>query len=403
MRSASSELPASDSAAAALDVGLRYVSDATPGIRRLRRGKRFLYRDANGKPMRDARTIARIRSLAIPPAYEDVWICPDPRGHIQATGRDARGRKQYRYHAEWHAARNETKFERMLDFAHALPQIRKAVARDLAREGLPKQKVLAAVVRLLENTCIRIGNEEYARANDSFGLTTLRDRHVRVAGSRVRFEFRGKRGKQHRCQIDDRRLARVVAHCQAIPGAELFQYVDEAGERRSIGSGDVNEYLRAISGEQFSAKDFRTWSATLNAGVALLALGTIEPLTERRRQMLTAVDDVAKRLNNTRAVCRKFYIHPHSRCVRGRRTRQAVRSCPRARASAQRSFRRRARAGRLPASRAARCEAEAVQQGRVSASFRARDDGAEWARAMHFQRASGRREGERHVLHPDSA
>ena len=308
MRSASTAIL--EPASAADEAGLRYVSDSAPGIRRLRRGKRFVYRSASGRMLRDATTLARIRALAIPPAYEDVWICPDPRGHLQATGRDARGRKQYRYHPRWHALRNETKFDRMLAFSEALPRIRRTVARDLAREGLPREKVLAAVVHLLENTCIRVGNEEYARSNDSFGLTTLRDGHARVRGHRVVFEFRGKRGKPHRCQISDRRLARVIAHCQAIPGEELFQYVDEEGERRSIGSGDVNAYLRAIAGDGFSAKDFRTWSATLLAGVELLALGRIEPPAERRRRMLAAVDGVALRLNNTRAVCRRYYVHP---------------------------------------------------------------------------------------------
>jgi DNA topoisomerase-1 len=311
MRSTSAAaLAPADAADVAGEAGLRYVSDAAPGIRRLRRGKRFQYRGPDGKPVRDAATLARIRALAIPPAYEDVWVCPDPRGHIQATGRDARGRKQYRYHPRWHAARTETKFDRMLAFSEALPRIRRTVARDLARDGLPREKVLAAVVHLLENTCIRVGNEEYARANDSFGLTTLRDGHARVRGSRVVLEFRGKRGKHHRCEITDRRLARVIARCQAIPGEELFQYVDADGTRQSIDSGDVNEYLRAICGDGFSAKDFRTWSATLLAGSALLALGAVEPLTERRRRMLATVDEVAHKLNNTRAVCRKYYVHP---------------------------------------------------------------------------------------------
>jgi DNA topoisomerase-1 len=299
-----------ESASLADDAGLRWVSDAEPGIRRIRCGKHFRYRTAGGRPVRDATTLARIRALAIPPAYEEVWICPDPRGHIQATGRDARGRKQYRYHPRWRAARDETKFDRMLAFGRALPAIRDAVARDLARPGLPREKVLAAVVELLQCTCIRIGNEEYARANASFGLTTLRDRHVEVKGHSVVFEFRGKRGVRHRCRISDRRLARVIARCQAIPGQELFQYLDADGRRRSIGSGDVNAYLRQNGGEAFSAKDFRTWSATLFAGVALLARGEVATARERRRCVLAAIDEVAQRLNNTRAVCRKFYVHP---------------------------------------------------------------------------------------------
>jgi DNA topoisomerase-1 len=277
---------ATPESASAEDAGLRYVSDAAPGIRRLRQGRGFSYRDADGNAVREPRTLARIRSLAIPPAYRDVWICADPRGHIQATGRDARGRKQYRYHPRWNAARNETKFERMLAFSRALPRLRKDVSRDLRREGLPREKVLAA--------CIRVGNEEYAR----------------VRGDRITFEFRGKRGKQHRCQIDDRRVARVVAHCQGLPGEELFQYVEPDGERRSIDSADVNSYLRDLCGEDLGAKDFRTWAATLHAADGLLAHGQIDGAVERRSRMLETVDAVAIRLNNTRAVCRKFYIHP---------------------------------------------------------------------------------------------
>jgi DNA topoisomerase-1 len=290
--------------------GLRYVRDDRPGIRRLGTGQRFHYVRPGGARVRDAATLARIRGLAIPPAYRDVWICPDPLGHLQATGRDARGRKQYRYHARWREQRDETKFDRMLAFSRALPAIRRRAALDLARPGLPREKVLAAVVRLLEDTCVRVGNEEYVRANDSYGLTTLRDEHVEVAGERVRFEFRGKRGKIHRCQLEDRRLARVVARCQALPGEELFQYHGDDGEPRAIGSGDVNDYLRAVAGESFTAKDFRTWSGTLLAARALLAAPPARSAAERKRSAQAALDAVAARLHNTRTVCRKYYVHP---------------------------------------------------------------------------------------------
>ncbi len=296
--------------ASAEAAGLRYATDERPGIRRIRAGRGFRYAAPDRTRVRDAATLERIRKLAIPPAYHDVWISPDPRGHIQATGRDARGRKQYRYHARWREVRDETKFDRMLAFSRALPRIRRCVERDLARPALPKEKVIAAVVRLLEDTCIRIGNEEYARDNDSYGLTTLRDDHVEVAGNRVLFEFRGKRGKEHRCRLSDRRLARVIARCQALPGEELFQYVDEGGRRQAIDSGDVNTYLRAISGDEFSAKDFRTWSGTVLAASALLAAEHAHKKAQRKKLVLAAIDQVAAQLNNTRAVCRKYYIHP---------------------------------------------------------------------------------------------
>jgi DNA topoisomerase-1 len=265
---------------------------------------------AGGSPIGDARTLARIRGLAIPPAYTDVWICPDPRGHVQATGRDARGRKQYRYHARWREVQDELKFDRMLAFSRALPRIRRQVRRDLARPGLPRAKVVAAIVRLLADTCIRVGNEEYVRANRSYGLTTLRDSHVRVRGNDVRFEFRGKRGKLHRCRLRDRALARVVARCQGLPGAELFQYVDGSGRRHSVGSADVNVYVRKVSGDEFSAKDFRTWSGTMLAARALASAGGARSARERKRAVLAALDEVAETLNNTRAVCRKYYVHP---------------------------------------------------------------------------------------------
>jgi DNA topoisomerase-1 len=298
--------PAQSAAAA----GLRYVSDAMPGIRRRRAGKGFAYLGPDGRPIRDRGDLARIRSLAIPPAYTDVWICPLPNGHLQATGRDARRRKQYRYHPRWREVRDETKFGRMLAFSEVLPAIRRRIARDMAVEGLPREKVLATVVQLLESTGIRVGNDEYARANRSFGLTTLRDRHVEVSGSTLRFEFQGKSGKAHCVAINNRRVARIVQRCQALPGAILFQYVDEDGVQQTIGSGDVNDYLREITGQDFTAKDFRTWAGTILAIEALRKLGPSESQRQAKSKLLRAVDRVADQLNNTRAVCRKYYVHP---------------------------------------------------------------------------------------------
>ncbi|HEY7634448.1 MAG TPA: DNA topoisomerase IB [Gemmatimonadales bacterium] len=292
------------------DAGLRYVSDSAPGIRRLRSGKGFRYVGPDGRAVRDPGTLNRIRSLAIPPAYTDVWISPSPNGHIQATGRDARGRKQYRYHPRWREVRDETKYGRMLDFSAALPRIRRRVERDLGLAGLPREKVLATVVRLLECTGIRVGNDEYARANGSFGLTTLRDDHVEISGSTLRFQFRGKSGKTHKVALSDPRLARIVRRCQALPGEELFQYVDEAGEQQTIGSGDVNDYLREISGEEFTAKDFRTWWGTTLALAALLTMDPPSSEREAKSRIIQVVDEVAQQLNNTRAVCRKYYVHP---------------------------------------------------------------------------------------------
>jgi DNA topoisomerase-1 len=297
-------------AEAAQVAGLRYVSDSMPGIRRRRAGTGFSYVGPDGRIVRDPRTLARIRSLAIPPAYTDVWICPDPNGHIQATGRDARRRKQYRYHPRWREIRDETKYNRMLAFSEVLPTIRKRVDEDLARPGLSRTKVIATVVRLLECTGIRVGNDEYARANRSFGLTTLRDRHVEVSGSTLRFQFRGKSGKTHNVALTDRRLARIVARCQALPGEELFQYEDDQGILETIGSGDVNDYLREISGQDFTAKDFRTWWGTILAISALRELGPTGGDREAKSAILKAIDRVAEQLNNTRAVCRKYYVHP---------------------------------------------------------------------------------------------
>jgi DNA topoisomerase-1 len=299
-----------DPSDSASEAGLRYVSDAGPGIRRRRAGTGFTYLDPSGRRITDRATLARIRSLAIPPAYNDVWISLHANGHLQATGRDARGRKQYRYHPRWRKVRDETKFGRMLALSQALPLIRARVEQDLSRPGLPREKVLAAVVRLLELTGIRVGNDEYARTNQSFGLTTLRDDHVEVSGSTMRFEFRGKSGKLHQVSLSDRRLARIVARCQALPGEELFQYVDDQGVHQTVGSSDVNDYLREATGEDFTAKDFRTWSGTLLAAAALEELGPAGSEREARSTIVAAIDRVAERLNNTRTVCRKYYVHP---------------------------------------------------------------------------------------------
>jgi DNA topoisomerase-1 len=253
----------------ARQAGLRYVSDTAPGIRRKRRGGKFNYFAPDGSRITDAEELARIRSLAIPPAWTDVWICANGRGHLQATGRDARGRKQYRYHPKWRAVRDETKYERMVAFGEQLPKIREQTGHDLALRGLPRRKVLAAVVRLLETTLIRVGNEEYARDNKSFGLTTMRDRHVEFEGQKVQFHFKGKSGKKHLITLKDRRLAKVVRRCRDIPGQELFQYIDDDGQRETIDSADVNAYLQEITGQQFTAKDFRTWAGTVLASLAL--------------------------------------------------------------------------------------------------------------------------------------
>ena len=294
----------------ARSAGLRYVSDDQPGITRKPSSLGFRYYRPDGRLIRQASELKRIAKLAIPPAWTDVWICTDPRAHLQATGRDARGRKQYRYHAEWRQTRDETKFERMPAFAAALPKIRMRTNADLARQGLPRAKVLAAVVQLLEKSLIRVGNEEYARDNNSFGLTTFRNKHVRVRGSRVHFDFRGKSGVRHSVKVSDRRLARIVKHCRDLPGQELFQYVDETGQRCAVGSGDVNDYVREISGEDFTAKDFRTWAGTVLACTALREMAIGRTCRPAARHVVQAVDAVAGILGNTRAVCRKSYIHP---------------------------------------------------------------------------------------------
>jgi DNA topoisomerase-1 len=296
--------------AAAEEAGLRYVSDEAPGIGRRRRGKAFEYRLPGGGPVRDAPTLARIRALAIPPAWTQVWICARADGHIQATGRDARGRKQYRYHARWRDVRDAAKYGHMLDFAQALPAIRARVEADLQRPGLPRRKVLATVVRLLETTLIRVGNDDYARANGSFGLTTLRNRHVTVAGSELRFTFKGKSGRSWQLGVQDRRIARIVRACQDLPGQELFGYRDPEGVTHDIGSADVNGYLREISGRDITAKDFRTWSGTVLAAMALRECEGVDTKAAARRNVKTAIEKVAARLGNTPTICRKCYVHP---------------------------------------------------------------------------------------------
>jgi DNA topoisomerase-1 len=295
---------------AARSARLRYVSDAERGFARRRHGKSFSYVRANGEVLRDRASLERIRSLAIPPAWKDVWICPSPNGHLQATGRDARGRKQYRYHPRWREAQDEQKYERIVLFAKTLPKIRRAVARDLRKRGLPREKVLAAAVKLLETTLIRVGNDEYARDNRSFGLTTMRDEHVKIRGARVRFDFRGKHGIEHEVDFKDSRLARIVHACRDLPGQELFQYLDDSGEVRDVGSGDVNDYLRSISGQDFTAKDFRTWAGTALAARALHEFQDFDSTAAAKRNITTAIEHVAERLGNTQAICRKCYVHP---------------------------------------------------------------------------------------------
>jgi DNA topoisomerase-1 len=294
----------------AKEAGLRYVSDAQPGIRRKKSGTGFRYVDAEGKPVRNREILQRIRSLVIPPAWADVWICADSRGHLQVTGRDARGRKQSRYHPRWRMVRDETKYERMLLFGTALRGIRARLEEDLALPGLPRNKVLATIVQLMERTLIRVGNEEYVRENKSYGLTTMRAKHVQVNGSTVMFRFRGKSGKLHAVGVQDRRLARIVRQCQDLPGYELFEYLDEAGETCKVDSADVNDYLRAISGEDFTAKDFRTWAGTVLASMELRAFEESASMTQTKKNMVEAIKPVAQRLGNTPAVCRKCYVHP---------------------------------------------------------------------------------------------
>ena len=293
-------------------VGLGYVTDAQPGIQRRRRGKGFSYRGVDGKAISDRDELQRIRALAIPPAYVDVWICVNPRGHLQATGRDARGRKQYRYHAHWRELRDHGKFDRVLAFGAALPKLRRRLRRDLALPGLPREKILALIVRLLDDTLIRIGNESYLRDNHSYGLTTLRTRHVRAERGRLRFAFRGKSGIEHEVELSDKRLARIVQRVQQLPGQHLFQYLDDDGERQPIDSGQVNDYLHDTCGEDFSAKDFRTWGGTVQAAGVLARTPLPDKGGERaqRSALAEAIRQVATVLGNTPAVCRASYIHP---------------------------------------------------------------------------------------------
>lgn len=291
-------------------VGLCYVKDTSPGIQRQLVGEEFCYIRVNGKRIDDEAELCRIKALAIPPAWTEVWVCPLPEGHLQATGRDAKGRKQYRYHARWQQVRKETKFNRMIAFSEALPEIRKRVQEDLALVGLPREKVLATVVRLMEITRIRVGNEEYAQENDSFGLTTMRDRHVDISGSKLQFRFRGKSGVEHDIELSDRYLARIVKRCQDIPGQQLFQYLDEDGQRQPIDLGDVNAYLREITGNDFTAKDFRTWFGTVLAAIELNELSSFKSESEGKKNVAQAIKEVARHLGNRPATCRKYYVHP---------------------------------------------------------------------------------------------
>lgn len=295
---------------AAEEAGLVYMDDSRPGLTRRRSGKGFSYRDAKGTPVRDRGTIERIKKLAIPPAYVDVWICPRRNGHIQATGRDAKGRKQYRYHPDFRQAREADKFSRIMNFADALPKIRERIDADMRRKNLPREKVLATVVHLLETTLIRVGNDDYARTNRSYGLTTLRDPHVKIAGSELTFRFKGKSGKEWNVALKDKRVARIVKACQDLPGQDLFQYIDENGIQRDVTSSDVNAYLREITGEDYTAKDFRTWAGTVLAALALRAFEAFDSEAGAKRNVRDAIENVAQRLGNTPTICRKCYIHP---------------------------------------------------------------------------------------------
>jgi DNA topoisomerase-1 len=299
-----------DPVESAHDAGLVYVSHHRPGITRKKSGAGFVFIDPSGKRLRNHEDVARIKSLAIPPAWTDVWICPSPRGHIQAVGKDARGRTQYRYHPRWREVRDQTKYERVIAFGKALPRIRSHVRRDLRGASLSRQNVLAAVVRLLETTLIRVGNEEYAKSNKSFGLTTIRHKHVHIEGSHIHFEFRGKSGVEHAIDIQDKRLAKIVLACQDLPQQELFAFVDAGGQTHDITSSDVNEYLKQITGSDFTAKDFRTWAGTTLAAMALQEFETFDSQAQAKRNVVAAIESVAKRLGNTSAVCRKCYVHP---------------------------------------------------------------------------------------------
>ena len=303
-------IPNADPPAAAKAAGLRYVHDDRPGIRREAVKDGFRYVDAKGAPVEDETTLKRIKSLVIPPAWQDVWICPQANGHLQATGRDARGRKQYRYHPKWRTVRDEVKYERMLNFGKALPLIRKEVDRALSLPGLPREKVLATIVNLLESTMIRIGNDEYARENKSYGLTTLRNRHVKIDGSEVEFRFRGKSGVHHDVKVHDKRLARIIQRTRDLPGQHLFEYVGDDGTPHTVDSSDVNDYLRDITGEEYTAKDFRTWSGTVLAALALQEFEKVDSEAQAKKNVVRAIESVAEKLGNTPSVCRKCYVHP---------------------------------------------------------------------------------------------
>jgi len=297
---------------AAQAAGLRYVSDHHPGLRRKKAGRGFSYLRPEGPALGDRQLLRRIKSLAIPPAWTDVWICPSADGHIQATGRDARGRKQYRYHPRFRELRESTKYEHLLTFAEQLPAIRTKVREHMALRGLPREKVLATVVHLLETTLIRVGNDDYAKENKSYGLTTLKNRHVEVNGSDVRFRFTGKGGKQWSLRIRDRRIAKIIRACQELPGQELLQYVDEEGRLQDVTSGDVNEYLREITGADITAKDFRTWAGTVMAATELTELASFAGAAKAKRNVRVAIARVAARLGNTVTICRKCYVHPEA-------------------------------------------------------------------------------------------
>jgi DNA topoisomerase-1 len=301
---------ASQNKLAAKAAGLRYVSDCDAGIRRVKISSGFAYVDTRGRRIHDEKILSRIKSLVIPPAWEDVWICVHPNGHLQAVGRDARGRKQYRYHPKWREARDQAKYLKLAAFAEALPKVRAAVRRHLALPGLPREKVLAAVIAIMEKTFIRVGNDEYASQNNSYGLTTLQDKHARVNGRKVTFEFRGKSGIEHEIDLEDPQLAKIVRKCRDLPGQDLFQYLDERGTVHDITSTDVNEYLRQISGGDFTAKDFRTWAGTVLAVQALQEMAPFTSQKQAKKNLIEAIDRVAERLGNTRAVCRKCYVHP---------------------------------------------------------------------------------------------
>jgi DNA topoisomerase-1 len=294
----------------AREAGLHYISDQVPGIARIRTGEKFRYIDSSQRKILDEVTLERIRSLVIPPNWSNVWICPTPKGHLQATGRDAKGRKQYRYHNLYRTAREETKYEKMILFGELLPKIRQRLRQDLSLRGLPKEKVLATVVRLMDLAHVRVGNEEYARENQSYGLTTMRDKHIEIEGSTIRFKFKGKSGKLHHLEVNDRRLATIVARCRDLPGYELFQYVGEQGKVVSVDSAMVNHYLRDITGEDVTAKDFRTWHGTVHAAIQLGSCGVSSTESEAKHNIISAVKIVAERLGNRPATCRKYYIHP---------------------------------------------------------------------------------------------